>query len=227
MGSASHRADDATIVCGPPQALTTPVDDGIVVSLLEDVDPTLADGPVSTSVQPNDDRDEFAEVGIQRGLREFSRTGLHPRPSVTQRHARMSHTRKKRRPGRILSPGSIVVLLRGHARPAAEWRKDTMKRIMVRYRVKRDRLDEHVGYITQVFEQLAREQPTGLRYASFRLDDQVSFVHLASIETADGKNPLSSLSAFKAFTEQIKDRCDESPVAVDLHEVGAYRFLTT
>jgi hypothetical protein len=102
-----------------------------------------------------------------------------------------------------------------------------MKRVLVRYRVKRDRLDEHVSYITQVFEQLARERPAGLRYASFRLDDRVSFVHLASIETADGKNPLSGLSAFKAFTERIQDRCDEPPVAVDLHEVGDYRFLTT
>ena len=100
-----------------------------------------------------------------------------------------------------------------------------MKRVMVRYRVKADRAGENVDYITKVFEQLEREQPAGLRYASFRLDDGVSFVHIASIETADGSNPLSSVSAFKAFTEHIKDRCDEPPAAVDLHEVGAYRLF--
>ncbi|MEW6322482.1 MAG: hypothetical protein AB1635_15505 [Acidobacteriota bacterium] len=43
-----------------------------------------------------------------------------------------------------------------------------MKRMMVRYRVTRDRLDEHVGYLAKVFEELARESPTGIRYAAFR-----------------------------------------------------------
>jgi hypothetical protein len=71
---------------------------------------------------------------------------------------------------------------------------------------------------------LSREKPTGLRYASFKLDDGVSFVHIASIETADGSNPLGAQSAFKDFTAQIKDRCEEPPVAVELTEVGSYRF---
>jgi hypothetical protein len=100
-----------------------------------------------------------------------------------------------------------------------------MKRVMVRYRVKADRASENVDYISRVFDQLASEQPDGLRYASFRLDDGVSFVHLASIEAADGANPLRDLPAFKAFTERIQDRCDEPPVAVELHELGAYRFF--
>lgn len=100
-----------------------------------------------------------------------------------------------------------------------------MKRVMVRYRVKRDRLEEHVGYIRNVFDEFAKEQPAGIRYAAFRLDDEVTFIHLASIETADGKNPLNGMPAFKAFAEKIKDRCDEPPVAADLHEVGTYRFF--
>ena len=75
-----------------------------------------------------------------------------------------------------------------------------MKRVMVRYRVKAERLREHVDYIPEVFDQLRREQPAGIRYAAFRLD-QVSFVHVASIETADGTNPLNGLAAFRAFTD--------------------------
>ena len=43
-----------------------------------------------------------------------------------------------------------------------------MKRIMVRYKVKSDRADENVGMVKAVYEQLARERPTGLRYATFR-----------------------------------------------------------
>ena len=100
-----------------------------------------------------------------------------------------------------------------------------MKRLMVRYKVKADRADENEGYITKVFEQLKSDSPAGLRYASFKLEDGVSFVHIASIETTDGSNPLAEQSAFKAFVSQIKDRCEEPPVAVDLTEVGSYRVF--
>src|SRR5688572_18426571 len=98
------------------------------------------------------------------------------------------------------------------------------KRIMVRYKVKSGRAAENERYIAAVFEQLGREQPAGLRYASFKLADGVSFVHLVSLEGAEGANPLGQLSAFKAFTAEIKERCEEPPVAVELSEVGSYRF---
>ena len=100
-----------------------------------------------------------------------------------------------------------------------------MKRIIVRYKVKADRAAENERYITKVFEQLKREQPSGVRYASFKLDDGVSFVHIVSIETADGSNPLRELSAFKEFTARIGDRCEGSPVSVDMKEVGSYGFF--
>lgn len=61
--------------------------------------------------------------------------------------------------------------------------------------------------------------------ASFKLDDGVSFVHLASIETADGNNPLAESTAFQAFQAEIRDRFDELPAAVDLNEIGSYRFF--
>lgn len=98
-----------------------------------------------------------------------------------------------------------------------------MKRVMVRYRVKADRSAENERYIARVFEQLRREQPAGLRYASFKLNDGVSFVHIA--QTEDGRNALAELPAFKAFTAQIKERCEEPPVAVELEEIGSYRFF--
>ena len=98
-----------------------------------------------------------------------------------------------------------------------------MRRVMVRYKVKPDRVAENEGYIAKVFEQLEREKPAGLHYASFKLADGVSFVHIVSMD--EGRNPLAEIAAFKAFTAGIKDRCDEPPVAVDLTQVGAYRFF--
>jgi hypothetical protein len=100
-----------------------------------------------------------------------------------------------------------------------------MKRMMVRYKVKADRVAENERYVVGVFEQLNRQKPPGLRYATFKLDDGVSFMHIVSLESADGSNPLSELPAFKAFTADIRDRCDEPPVAVDLQLVGSYEVL--
>ena len=100
-----------------------------------------------------------------------------------------------------------------------------MRRTMVRYKVRPDRAAENERYIARVFEQLEREKPVGLRYASFKLEDGVSFVHIAFHEAADGRNPLSELSAFKTFAAGVRERCDEPPIAVELNEIGAYGFF--
>jgi hypothetical protein len=100
-----------------------------------------------------------------------------------------------------------------------------MKRLMVRYKVKPDRAAENESFIGNVFEQLKRERPLGLRYASFKLGDGVSFVHIVSLEAADGSNPLGELPAFKAFTADIDNRCEEPPVVANLNEVGSYNFF--
>lgn len=100
-----------------------------------------------------------------------------------------------------------------------------MKRFMVRYKVKPDKSGENENFIRKLFEELKSTGLEGLRYASFKLDDGVSFVHFASIETEDGQNPLTETKAFKAFQKGIKDRCDEPPVAVQLNEIGSYRLL--
>lgn len=100
-----------------------------------------------------------------------------------------------------------------------------MKRLMVRYRVKADRAGENEAYIARVFEQLDREKPAGIRYASFRLEDGVSFVHIVSVERADDRNPLTELSAFRAFTAGIRERCEDLPVTTELKEIGSYGFF--
>ena len=100
-----------------------------------------------------------------------------------------------------------------------------MKRVLVRYKVKADRAAENEAYFKKVFEELIQTTPDGLSYASFKLDDGVSFVHLASIKTEDGSNPLGESTAFQTFQADIRDRCEEPPAAVDLNEIGSYRFF--
>jgi hypothetical protein len=100
-----------------------------------------------------------------------------------------------------------------------------MKQVMVRYKVKSERAAENEELVRAVYAELHVTKPTGLRYATFQLDDGVSFVHLASTETADGSSALPDLPAFKRFQENIDDRCEERPVVTEIREIGSYRFL--
>jgi hypothetical protein len=100
-----------------------------------------------------------------------------------------------------------------------------MKRVMVRYRVKPERVEENEALVRAVYEELRLTQPAGLRYATFQLEDGRSFVHIASVETDDGRNPLSDVAAFKEFTANARDRCEEPPVTTELREIGSYNLF--
>lgn len=99
-----------------------------------------------------------------------------------------------------------------------------MKRVMVRYKVKPDQAAENQRLVEAVYANLQRAAPAGLRYATFKQDDGLSFVHIASIETETGESPLPQLPAFQAFLAQIKERCTEPPVAVEVEAIGTYHF---
>ena len=100
-----------------------------------------------------------------------------------------------------------------------------MNHVMVRYKVKPDQAARNQELVRAVYEELHRTNPAGLRYATFQLDDGVTFVHVASTETEDGTNPLSAVEAFKRFQEDIDDRCEERPVVTRLNQIGSYRML--
>jgi len=92
---------------------------------------------------------------------------------------------------------------------------------MVRYKVRPDRADENAALVQAVYAQLARERPEGLHYATFRLPDGVSFMHVV-IETDQPGRILGQIEAFKAFSKDIESRCDEPPVATEITLVGSY-----
>ena len=94
---------------------------------------------------------------------------------------------------------------------------------IVRYTTKPERADENQALVEAVFHELAATDPAGLRYASFRLDDGVSFVHVAEVTTSDGSNPLAATAAFQEFVREIGDRCVIAPDASAATLVGAFR----
>jgi Antibiotic biosynthesis monooxygenase len=97
-----------------------------------------------------------------------------------------------------------------------------MRQVMVRYRVKPERVEENEELVRAVYDELRRTEPAGLRYATFKLDDGVSFVHLAVTES---ESPLSKLRAFHEFQKDIEDRTDERPVVTELDQIGSFRLV--
>ena len=96
-----------------------------------------------------------------------------------------------------------------------------MRQVMVRYKVKPERVAENEELVRAVYAELHERAPDGLRYATYALEDGVSFVHVAT--TQDGENPLGQVQASKRFTADIAARCDEPPVTSVLREIGSYR----
>ena len=57
---------------------------------------------------------------------------------------------------------------------------------MVSYKLKPERVTENERLAAAVYEALREARPAGLRYATFRLGDGVSFVHIVSHDEPDG-----------------------------------------
>ena len=106
--------------------------------------------------------------------------------------------------------------------PPSRVRGDTMTRVMVRYKVAPEQVARNEELVRAVYEELRRTAPDGLRYATFKLPDGVTFIHLADRDGAG--NPLTELAAFKAFQAGLRERCDEPPVVSELSEVGSFAW---
>jgi hypothetical protein len=96
-----------------------------------------------------------------------------------------------------------------------------MKTIMIRYKTLEAQADTNAALVRAVFEELRARAPKGLRYASYRLPDGVTFLHIATLETPD-ENPLIALPSFKAFQSEHKARCVEPPVVTEVSLLGSF-----
>ncbi len=98
-----------------------------------------------------------------------------------------------------------------------------MKTIVVRYQAKPERADENQRLVEAVFAELDERQPNGFTYRVFRLEDGVSFIHVAIEHEVADPDSLTEVPAFRAFVADIADRCDVPPVAMGATIVGEYR----
>jgi hypothetical protein len=93
---------------------------------------------------------------------------------------------------------------------------------VVRYTTTPEAADENQRLVQAVYAELAAADPGTIQYATFRLDDGVSFVHVAIRDPDD--NPLSRSAAFAAFQAGLMDRCAVPPAPAGATVVGSYGF---
>ena len=96
---------------------------------------------------------------------------------------------------------------------------------VIRYTTTPEAAEQNAALVCDVYAELAVEAPDGLRYVTFRLEDGVSFVHVALLDGDD--NPLTRSPAFAAFQADIGARLADPPVAKDATIVGSYGFGLT
>jgi hypothetical protein len=100
----------------------------------------------------------------------------------------------------------------------------SMSVLMVRSKVKAAQVTEVEAAVKSVFAALHQAQPEGIRYASCRLPDGVTY--MAVLELDDGvDNPLPALPEFRAFQENLKNWMAEPPIVEPLTVIGSYRFF--
>jgi hypothetical protein len=100
-----------------------------------------------------------------------------------------------------------------------------MKKLLIRYKVKANKVEENENLVKEVYKQLHENKIDGFRYTTLKLEDGVSFIHIAFADTEEANTAFGKLSAFRNFQANIKDRCDELPVVNQITVIGSYNLL--
>ena len=96
---------------------------------------------------------------------------------------------------------------------------------LVTYQVKPEHVDENERLVKQVYIQLRETGIAGFHYATFKMPDGVTFVHLAITDNEEAGNAFRNLPVFKTFQSNIGERCDVMPVVNIVTEIGTYNFI--
>ena len=62
-----------------------------------------------------------------------------------------------------------------------------MKKLLVRYKVKADRVVENENLVKEVYKQLHENKIDSFHYTTLKLEDGVSFIHIAAAGAAGNK----------------------------------------
>ena len=96
---------------------------------------------------------------------------------------------------------------------------------LIRYRTKPESADENQRLVENVYEELKTRDPGGVHYATLRLEDGVTFMHLFSTDSDSAANTLGGITAFAEFLRGLPERCAEQPVSQPVSILGSYRMF--
>jgi hypothetical protein len=96
------------------------------------------------------------------------------------------------------------------------------KTVVVRYQTRPDAAEENARLVKGVYAALSELKPKDFRYATYRLADNVTFVHVAQIDAT--VDPLPTLPAFAEFQRDLRQRCVQQPAPSEATVVGSYEW---
>jgi hypothetical protein len=96
--------------------------------------------------------------------------------------------------------------------------------ITIQAQMKEEHAAETEAVVQRVIAALERDQPAGVRYASLRLADGVTYLALVELEDADD-NPLLSLPEYQELVAKLPEWHAAPPQAGPATVVGSYRLL--
>jgi hypothetical protein len=95
---------------------------------------------------------------------------------------------------------------------------------LIRSQAKPDRAAENRSLIEGVFRELAEMGSQDLGYLVLEVEDG-TFMHLVARPDDSVVNPITGLSAFKAFSADVRDRQLAPAQSVPAKVVGSYQML--
>jgi hypothetical protein len=99
-----------------------------------------------------------------------------------------------------------------------------MSVMMVRATVKEESVADAEEAVRKMFAAVEQAQPKGVRYASCKLADGVTFVALVALD--DGiENPLPAVPEWREFQENLEEWRAEPPTLEQLTVVGSYNIF--
>ena len=93
----------------------------------------------------------------------------------------------------------------------------------VSYTIKSECQYEHTRLIEAIFTELQSTEPVNIDYRVIRSADELTYTHSSTSNGLDGKNPITDLASFIAFTENLSERVIKPPVVDNSELIGNYR----
>jgi hypothetical protein len=99
-----------------------------------------------------------------------------------------------------------------------------MNVMMIRAKVKPEHVSDIESAVKTMFAALEVHQPKGVKYASSRASDGVSFIIFLALENP-AENPLPAIPEFRAFQESLKAWLAEPSIPEPLTVIGTYNLF--